>query len=215
MKRLLFAVVALVCLTVSAFGANVSLPVASFDGYSTSVVYVNATDEPIPVPGVCQISPCLQVGAKSVKKVRFYESGVATIDVPDGLVAYAEITDPRGLVVRVDDIGAEITDADLYDFEQGGDWRSFLVLYSDEGTGVTLTFFDNAEPVGASQVLIPAGSPQVVEFPVGANRVEASAGFAGIGCPGCDGTFRVFGLMSHQPYGELLVVLPLVSGVSL
>lgn len=228
MVRSLIVAALLLC-AVSAFGAEVTLPYANFDGYATTLVLNNPTSQQIPVPDFYRP---LGVGAgllvvQPYSTFRFatwprHGGGVASFDVPDGLSAYVEVTDPlrqitrvRSLVPAVSGVAVQLQDLltpvsgckeDVcWVFDPG--FRSYAFLSSPLGTALTLSEYHDGEFLRETPYILAPGETVIPELGSNTNRVVVSVGMR-VGAPVELNPVYVFGIISHKPDGEMLSVQP-------
>lgn len=201
---------------VSQLGASeVRLPYSNESGYETTISITNPTDDPVAVPDFWTPfgygGGTVVVEAKSTFRFGGWPrsgGGVASFDLPDSLDAYAEIRDPNGVIVRIADMGAPSGEEELprafYDLLNDTEFRTFVFLYSPDGSAVTIRGYgESAEE--SRELFLSAGEVAISPLGDGITRAEVSVGWR-VGGSYPVGHVYAFALISHQPGGELLVV---------
>lgn len=201
--------------TISAFGGTVSLPYANHSGYFTSLVLINPSATEVKVP---TFWPSYGVGGPAFVLDPFATArgltwpklggGVAQIAIPDGVVAYTEVTDPNGQLARIGSIDALAAGERLQfqDLISSTEFASYLFVSSIDGSTVIVTSYDDGHALGAEEFAIPAGGTVIPKLKDGANRATVSIG-SRIGAPNLKkGDVYAFALVSHLPAGEQFAV---------
>jgi hypothetical protein len=118
-----------------AFGADLTFPFINSGGYSTTFVLVNPGDAPIAVPNFWQPFGAggqpPTIAARSASRFEAFPRagiGVFTMDVPDGLRPYVEITTRLQTMTRVGPLAPAATSFDFYDLRQTDDLESYVFV---------------------------------------------------------------------------------------
>lgn len=198
---LLICAIALVATV--AQGAEVALPFANFGGYQTTLVVVNPTSTPAPIAANGPRWPSVYVAPGSVQRFPAWPGpggSVASLEVPEGVVAYTEIRDPNNARVRIGDVGAPRSSARLLDLLVGDGFKSFVFIYSPTGGAIDVTQ-RSADVAATYQLSFVAGETKIVEASAETLELRADPTWARyVG----EGKFVAFALLSRQPNGELL-----------
>lgn len=210
MKRL-FAIAVLFAVLVVPDGlaSERTLPFANFAGYTTTLTVVNPTNEPVSLAGLYRLgSPGQELGPLGVLRLKDWPragGGVEVLSVDSGLWLYAEIRDPHGVIVRVEDLGESVTYARFFDVIATYDFSTFIFLHSEKASTVTVNSFSGADRIASDAYSLAPGEAILPRVPYGANRVEVEVGlrFGGV-YPVAP--IRALALISRQPRGELLLV---------
>lgn len=214
MRNLVVAVLML-CFSVFASAAEVRLPAANFDGYTTDLALTNVTAAAIEMPNPLG-SPGIGAGNITIPAyttVRFAnwpEPGGATyvLDVPDGVAAFTEVRDPLNQAMRIAPVPVlEVGEtARLHALAVDG-FASYAFIHAPDGGSANITAYDaDGNSLGTEYLIFSPDETQIPQLPPGADRVEVRAG--AFGWP--EKPLVIFGFLSHQPDGEMLPVIPLV-----
>jgi hypothetical protein len=212
-----------IALLAGAISANAAtFAFANFDAeegrYETELHMINPTSASIPVPAFWdpyQIGfGLVTVKANSVHRTPQWPregGGVASFEVPPGLIVYTQIRDPFGQIIRVPEVepisnGEKAQFVDLCIDEE---FASYVFVTSPEGSAVTVREFLDDVPTGVEHgILLSPGETAIPRLTAG-NRATMEIGFR-VGAPGLlAGDVYAFALISHKPKGEQFALLPI------
>lgn len=213
LAALLFAaIVALVSITPDVYGATVALPYANHSGYTTTRVLVNPTDEAIKINvGFGVEHP---IAPHSVERATWPHDGggVEAFDSPEGLIAYAEIRNPLGSIIRIQPLAKLESDGTLEfldlvsvaDVDEGYD--SFVYLSSNSGAAAVTVFALDARGgvLSSQELLVPAGGTIIPQLPAKAVKAYVTTGWRVGPYPTAD--VYACALVSRRGYGEQFAV---------
>ena len=208
MKRLLL--VALVCLF--SLGASAeNLPFVNGSEYITTLVVVNPTSTFVNIPGFYEgFGARVIVPARGVLRVAGWGEagiGVKGLTLPAPLFAYSEIKDPNGVIIRLGG-ASELTlrnPIQYQDLIASSDFRTYIFLFSAEGSAVTVREYAGSTEFRNDGYLIAAGATKIASVADGTDRVVLEVGLT-VGGPYPRGKVYAFAFVSKQPRGELIAV---------
>ncbi len=195
------AALALVGFAQTAHG-QVVLPYYVADGYTTENVFVNVTDAKIELPGDGLIYGCMcpkpAIAAHSFASFPSKRTGVGveTFTLPEGVEAYAEITTPHGVPVRIGGLQPNTTSY-VMNVTRAGEYNGGVFVAAETDSVVQI--------VGGEAFRLRAGEGRIATAPFATTVVTNTWGT--VGAPGIiSGRLYVFGFVNHWKTGAVLIV---------
>jgi hypothetical protein len=182
-----------------AHGEEIALPYANANGYSTTLVKINPTDQTIVHPVLIISPPLVELfEPRSVVRSPFGPEGVGvlTIEIPEGVVAYVEFTTPLGTIARAHPLEL-MTGAYLFDVPTDETLESHVFVSSPGGGAYTLTSGEDVH-----RGYLQPGEAQLI--PVAGPVTHVSLGWGAV-APPADSLY-VFAIVVHDLTGAITVV---------
>ena len=187
-------------------------------GYTTTFVAINTTSSPITftgfpdsIPGSTNANPPVLFSTDIYRYPVWPvmgRGGILDVSVPNGIYAYTEIQDPRGIIIRVPPLvgSLNLENKWLYDLASNAYFQTYLFLAAPASTGAQarLFHFNGNTLIKAEDIRVQAAQIVIVTVPSTTTKTEVA--YLSGGGPSLTGQIRGFAMISHQPAGELMLV---------